>query len=101
MIVLANRPGFPFLGNDFYGAIGEVFASYPVENPDFQSEVGLLSQMAPSVDIQTIQNLVGAFGDLRKLFDEGLVNYPYSLRELINIVKHKKVFSKFILAISI
>ena len=23
MIVLANRPGFPFLGNDFFGALGE------------------------------------------------------------------------------
>lgn len=24
MIVLANRPGFPFLGNDFFGALGKV-----------------------------------------------------------------------------
>lgn len=24
MIVLANRPGFPFLGNDFFGALGNV-----------------------------------------------------------------------------
>lgn len=23
MIVLANRPGFPFLGNDFFGALGK------------------------------------------------------------------------------
>lgn len=22
MIVLANRPGFPFLGNDFFGSLG-------------------------------------------------------------------------------
>lgn len=22
MLVLANRPGFPFLGNDFFGALG-------------------------------------------------------------------------------
>ena len=26
MIVLANRPGFPFLGNDFYREIGDVFS---------------------------------------------------------------------------
>lgn len=25
MIVLANRPGFPFLGNDFFGSLGETF----------------------------------------------------------------------------
>ena len=24
MIVLANRPGFPFLGNDFFAALGEL-----------------------------------------------------------------------------
>lgn len=23
MIVLANRPGFPFLGNDFFGTLGK------------------------------------------------------------------------------
>ena len=23
MVVLANRPGFPFLGNDFFSAMGE------------------------------------------------------------------------------
>jgi len=23
MFVLANRPGFPFLGNDFFGAMGK------------------------------------------------------------------------------
>lgn len=26
MFVLANRPGFPFLGNDFFHEIGDVFA---------------------------------------------------------------------------
>lgn len=25
MIVLANRPGFPFLGNDFFAALGKEF----------------------------------------------------------------------------
>ena len=25
IIVLANRPGFPFLGNDFFGALGDLF----------------------------------------------------------------------------
>ena len=24
MIILANRPGFPFLGNDFFGALGKI-----------------------------------------------------------------------------
>ena len=29
MMVLANRPGFPFLGNDFFGAMG-MFCAYRV-----------------------------------------------------------------------
>lgn len=31
MIVLANRPGFPFLGNDFFGALGTVIKSFSDE----------------------------------------------------------------------
>lgn len=27
VIVLANRPGFPFLGNDFFGAMGKLLVS--------------------------------------------------------------------------
>ena len=88
MIVLANRPGYPFLGNDFFHSIGEVFASHAVENPDSDSEIALLSQAAPAVDEQTLTKLVYAFGDLRQAFDEGIVAYPYSLRELMAIVKH-------------
>ena len=37
MVVLANRPGFPFLGNDFYAALGDVFAVHAVHNPDLES----------------------------------------------------------------
>ena len=33
MIVLANRPGFPFLGNDFYREIGDVFSGSVPEGP--------------------------------------------------------------------
>lgn len=28
MIVLANRPGFPFLGNDFFAALGILHFTY-------------------------------------------------------------------------
>jgi len=39
MIVLANRPGFPFLGNDFFGSIGDMFSCHAVDNPDLESEM--------------------------------------------------------------
>ncbi|KAI8820228.1 AAA domain-containing protein [Fimicolochytrium jonesii] len=92
IIVLANRPGYPFLGNDFFGAIGEVFSCHAVENPDAASELQLLRQFAPHVDLETLSQLVGAFGELRRAFDDGLVAYPYSLRELMNLLKHMQRF---------
>ncbi|KAJ3023473.1 hypothetical protein HKX48_002900 [Thoreauomyces humboldtii] len=92
LIVLANRPGYPFLGNDFFGAIGEVFSCHAVENPDARSELALLSQSAPAVDPEILFQLINAFGELRQAFDDGLVAYPYSLRELMNIVKHMQAF---------
>ncbi|KAJ3249749.1 von Willebrand factor A domain-containing protein 8, partial [Borealophlyctis nickersoniae] len=92
MVVLANRPGYPFLGNDFFGSIGDVFSCHAVENPDAASELALLKQAAPELDEVLLQKLVAAFGELRSAFDEGLVSYPYSLRELLNLVKHMRTF---------
>ena len=63
MIVLANRPGFPFLGNDFFGAMvtislnssdllcttltiknsqGDIFSCHAVDNPDMAAELKML-----------------------------------------------------------
>ena len=38
VIALANRPGFPFHGNDFFREVGDVFSCHVVDNPDFASE---------------------------------------------------------------
>jgi len=101
MIVLANRPGFPFLGNDFYKAIGDVFSSHPVENPDPNSEIQLLKNYGPSVNPTTLARLVGVFGDLRKAFDDGVIAYPYSLRELMSIVKHLERYQEDSLSLAL
>lgn len=55
MIVLANRPGWPFLGNrnkntgwikspgnDFFRECGDLFSTHAIENPEPASEVKLL-----------------------------------------------------------
>ncbi|KAJ3061734.1 von Willebrand factor A domain-containing protein 8, partial [Podochytrium sp. JEL0797] len=94
MFVLANRPGFPFLGNDFYGEIGDVFAAHCIGNPDKLSELHMLKKYAPSVDEDILIKLIDAFNDLRLLVDEGLINYPYSTRELVSVVKHLESFPK-------
>ncbi|XP_011166750.2 von Willebrand factor A domain-containing protein 8 isoform X1 [Solenopsis invicta] len=92
MIVLANRPGFPFLGNDFFGALGDLFSTHSIDNPSIRSEIQLLKQYGPHIDERTIHKLVKAFGELRSMADQGLVSYPYSTREVVNIVKHLEKF---------
>ncbi|XP_046400469.1 von Willebrand factor A domain-containing protein 8 [Ischnura elegans] len=92
MIVLANRPGFPFLGNDFFGALGDLFSCHAVDNPSKESEIALLKNYGPDVPEEIIHKLVKAFGELRDLADQGLVSYPYSTREVVNIVRHLQKF---------
>jgi MoxR-like ATPase len=88
MILLANKPGFPFLGNDFYKEIGDVFATHCVENPDFDSEYSLLKNYGKDVPDVLLNKLISSFQQLRLLVDEGVIAYPYSTRELVNVVKH-------------
>ncbi|KAJ8310233.1 hypothetical protein KUTeg_012098 [Tegillarca granosa] len=88
MIVLANRPGFPFLGNDFFGAMGDIFSCHAIDNPDKESEMSMLRRYGPNVPESTLSKLVDAFGELRNMADQGLIAYPYSTREVVNIVKH-------------
>ncbi|KAM4558944.1 von Willebrand factor A domain-containing protein 8 [Odontesthes bonariensis] len=92
MLVLANRPGFPFLGNDFFGALGDIFSCHAVDNPKPQAELAMLKQYGPDVPDATLQKLVAAFGDLRSMADQGTITYPYSTREVVNIVKHLQKF---------
>nr|CAD7437743.1 unnamed protein product [Timema bartmani] len=92
MIILANRPGFPFLGNDFFGALGDLFSCHAVDNPSPESELSLLKQYGPDVPVKVIERLVKAFGELRIKADQGLVQYPYSTREVVNIVRHLQEF---------
>ncbi|XP_030056405.1 von Willebrand factor A domain-containing protein 8 [Microcaecilia unicolor] len=92
MMVLANRPGFPFLGNDFFGALGDIFSCHAVDNPVPQSELAMLRRYGPDVPEAVLQKLVAAFGELRHMADQGIITYPYSTREVVNIVKHLQKF---------
>ncbi|KZV72548.1 hypothetical protein PENSPDRAFT_674901 [Peniophora sp. CONT] len=93
LILLANRPGYPFLGNHFLQVLGDNFSLQSVANPDLDSELRLLAQLAPELGDDTLRRLVGAFQDLRKGYDEGTLTYPYSLRELIAIVRHMRAYA--------
>lgn len=90
LFVLANRPGFPFLGNDFFREAGDCFSSHIIENPDAISQLQMLKAFAKTgkADDTSIHKLIGAFDELRDLYEEGVLTYPYSVRELVNVVKH-------------
>ena len=88
IIALANRPGFPFLGNDFFGACGDSFSCFAIDNPSIESERQMLKAYAPDMDDKILDRLVATFAELRYLADQGQTQYPYSTREAVAIVKH-------------
>ena len=72
VVALANRPGFPFLGNDFFREMGDCFACHAIQNPDETSEVQLLQHYAPTVAHDVLRLLSQAFGELRQLVEAGV-----------------------------
>ena len=55
MMVLANRPGFPFLGNDFFASLGDLFSCHAIDNPSMESEMKMLQQYGPDVPENTLR----------------------------------------------
>ncbi|WFD33517.1 hypothetical protein MCUN1_000330 [Malassezia cuniculi] len=92
LVLLANRPGWPFLGNSFTEVIGDGFSPYAVANPDVRSELALLRKVAPKVRDSLLYSLVMAFHDLRAAFEKDEINHPYSLRELLHLARHLNAF---------
>jgi von Willebrand factor A domain-containing protein 8 len=86
--VLANRPGMPFLGNDFFREIGDCFSVRVISNPDLNSEIHLLRSYAPTLEEHEIRAIASSFAELRQYSDHGDISYPYSTREAIAVVKH-------------
>ena len=70
---------------------GDIFSCHAVDNPKPQAELAMLRQYGPQVPEATLQKLVAAFGELRSMADQGTITYPYSTREVVNIVKHLQV----------
>ncbi|TKR72344.1 hypothetical protein L596_019812 [Steinernema carpocapsae] len=92
VIMLANRPGFPFLGNDLFGVLGDLLSVHIVDNPSRAEECSMLKKYGPDVPEEKLNKLVSAFDELRLLADSSQLSYPYSTRELVNIVKHVQMF---------
>ena len=92
VIVLANRPGYPFLGNDFFREMGDILATHVVDNPALPSEVALLAAYGPDVPPPLLRRIAAIFGELRSMADAGEIAYPYSTREAVALVKHLQSF---------
>eukprot|EP01059_Diplonema_ambulator_P003961 TRINITY_DN1366_c0_g3_i1.p1 TRINITY_DN1366_c0_g3~~TRINITY_DN1366_c0_g3_i1.p1 ORF type:complete len:1824 (+),score=656.81 TRINITY_DN1366_c0_g3_i1:37-5472(+) len=88
LIALANVPGFPFLGNDFFASCGDLFRCHLIDNPTRASKLEVLQQYGPNVPAFAMHSMVDAFEQLDNYVSEGLLAYPYSLRELVAVVKH-------------
>ncbi|KAG2378887.1 hypothetical protein C9374_008035 [Naegleria lovaniensis] len=92
IIALANPPNFPFHGNEFYASSGDIFSTHFVSNVDVDSEIKLLQSYGPNVQELIIRKLSAVFNDLRVAVEDGIIQYPYSTRELVHIVKHLQAF---------
>jgi hypothetical protein len=92
LIALANRPGFPFHGNNFFRECGDAFTTHVVDNLDVASEIELLRAYGPDVPIETLTKLTLSFQDLRLAHASGKLNYPFSAREAVAVVKHLQAF---------
>lgn len=51
----------------------------------------MLKQYGPDVPHKILSVLVDAFSELRHMADLGQIAYPYSTREVVNVVKHLQV----------
>lgn len=92
MVVLANRPVWPFQGNDFFAECGDLFSCHAVVNPSLESQVTILQQYGPNVDPKQVRQIAQAFDELRRLAEHGQLAYPYGTRECISVVKHMSRF---------
>ena len=66
--------GYPFLGQDFFAAVGDCFSAHAVQNPDVASEELLLKAYAPGVPASLRRRLALCFRDLRELHAAGVLS---------------------------
>lgn len=92
LVVLANRPGYPFHGNALFRECGDAFAGLVVDNPDVESEVALLEDVAPSLPATVRRSLACAFAELRARHESGGLAYPFSMRECAAVARHLELY---------
>ena len=71
---MCTRPGFPFLGNDFFGSLGDLFSCHAVDNPSMESELAMLRQYGPDVNEDIMRRL-----DVVKHYDNPSVEFELAM----------------------
>ncbi len=69
-----------------------MFSCHVIGNPDVASLVDLMQRYGPDVPSPLLSTLAHAVSDLSRLVDEGVLTYPYSTRELVNVVRHLQAY---------
>ena len=92
VIALANRPGYPFLGNDFFKECGDIFSCHVVANGSLDDQRKLVRALAPRLEKDLVEALVKSFAELRDQCDRGIIKYPFSTRECAAIARHLNRF---------
>ncbi|KHJ47859.1 hypothetical protein D918_02018 [Trichuris suis] len=70
----------------------DLLACHAIDNPDLESELEMLRHYGSNVSEAVLVKLTAAFSELRALADSGSLEYPYSTRELVNIVRHLQIY---------
>ena len=92
LILLANPGIYPFQGNDFFKTCGDSFLTFVMNELDIDSEIELLTSFGPSVDKELVNNIALVFSDLRADYLQGKINYPFSSRESVSVIKHLQAY---------
>ena len=92
VIGLANRPGFPFLGNNFFRVIGDSFSIHTIDNPSLTSTLELVRPYTSALPLGVVEVMCRIFHDLQELCLDGSLKYPYSTRELVSVLKHMQAY---------
>jgi len=92
MILLANPPGHPFVGHDFFRECGDAFSGFAVEGLDVESECALVRSSAPRIPTAALQTLLRVSAAFRRAHEEGKIKYPYSTREVLQTARHLDMF---------
>ena len=78
--------------NDIFSVCGAAFSVHSLVNPELDSELLLAAAVAPDVPTPVLESLVRVFQDLRGLVEGGALTYPYSMRELLNVLRHLQTY---------